>query len=105
MLDHVSTRRTGHATKEELQRVLDEDTRAIYLSTGEQVRYNDLLKGRVDVDFVVRLERKNDSHTISNKIFDFSETTVRQLIQDGYTETKEQMKEVIALVKRELFST
>ncbi len=43
--------------------------------------------------------------TVSNKIFDFSETTVRQLIQDGYTETKEQMKEIIARVRRELSST
>ena len=35
-------------------------------------------------------------HTISNKTFDFSKTTIQQLIQDGYEETKEQMKEVIA---------
>jgi hypothetical protein len=60
------------------------------------VGYDDLVKGRVDVDFVARLERKNDSHTISNKTFDFSKTTIRQLIQDGYKETKEQMKGVLA---------
>jgi hypothetical protein len=54
-----------------------------------------LVKGKVDVDFVVRLERKNDSHTISNKTFDFSKTTVKQLIQDGYNESKEQMKKII----------
>jgi hypothetical protein len=47
-------------------------------------RYNELLKARVDVDFVIRLERNNDSHTISNKIFDFSDMTIRQLIYDGY---------------------
>ncbi len=88
-------------SKEALQKMLDEKTRVIYQGTGEQVRYNDLLKGRVDVDFVVRLERKNDSHTISNKTFDFSESTIQQLIQDGYEETKEQMKEVIARVRRE----
>jgi hypothetical protein len=40
------------------------------------------------------LERKNDSHTISNKTFDFSKTTIRQLIQDGYKQAKEQMKGV-----------
>ena len=60
------------------------------------------MKGRVDVDFVSRLERKNDSHTISNKTFDFSKTTIRQLIQDGCKETKEQMKEVLASIRREL---
>jgi NTE family protein len=56
----------------------------------------------VDVDFVVRLERKNDSHTISNKTFDFSKTTIQQLIQDGYQETKEQMKGVVEKIKREV---
>ena len=93
------------ATKEALQTILDRDTRVINLGTGERVKYNDLLKGRVDVDFVARLERKNDTHTISNKTFDFSKTTIQQLIQDGYNETKEQMKEIIARVKRELTST
>ncbi len=93
------------ASKEEMQKLLDEKTRVIYLGTGEQVRYNDLLKGRVDVDFVVRFERRNDSHTISNKTFDFSESTIQQLIQDGYKETKEQMKEVIARIRREFSGT
>ncbi len=60
---------------------------------GEYRRYEDLMKGNVDVDFVIRLERKNDNDTISNKTFDFSETTIRQLIQDGYEETKGQLKE------------
>jgi len=39
------------------------------------------------------LERKNDGNTISNKRFDFSKTTIQQLIQDGYKETKEQFKQ------------
>ena len=66
--------------------------------------FEDLLTGSVDVDFVVRLERKNDSDTISNKTFDFSKTTIQQLIKDGYQETSEQMKEVLARL-RELSST
>ena len=63
------------------------------------------MKGRVDVDFVARLERKNDGHTISNKTFDFSKTTIQQLIQDGYEETKEQMKDVLAKIRRESSGT
>jgi NTE family protein len=89
-------------SKEALQKILEEKTKGVYLVTGKQLRFDDLLKGRVDVDFVVRLERKNDSHTISNKTFDFSKITIRQLIQDGYKETKEQMKEVLARIRREL---
>ena len=51
---------------------------------------------KVDIDFVIRLERKNDSHTISNKIFDFSETTIRQPINDWYEQTKPQMNVFLA---------
>ena len=50
------------------------------------------------------MERKNDSDTISNKTFDFSKNTIQQLIKDGYQETSEQMKEVLARL-RELSST
>jgi len=89
-------------SKEALQKTLKEETKAVYLATGKHFRFEDLIKANVDVDFVVRLERKNDSHTISNKTFDFSKTTIQQLIQDGYQETKEQMKEVLARIRREL---
>jgi NTE family protein len=91
--------------KEAIQKILKEETKAVYLATGKHWRIGDLIKANVDVDFVVRLERKNDSHTISNKTFDFSKTTIQQLIQDGYQETKEQMKEVLARIRRELSGT
>jgi hypothetical protein len=90
------------ASKEAVQKILKEKTNVVFLATGKQGRYDDLVKGRVDVDFVARLERKNDSHTISNKTFDFSKTTIQQLIQDGYKESKEQMKEVLARTIREM---
>jgi NTE family protein len=80
---------------------LKNKTRAVFLATGKNGRYDDLVRGRVDVDFVARLERKNDDHTISNKTFDFSKTTIRQLIHDGYKETKEQMKEILSKAWRE----
>jgi hypothetical protein len=84
-------------SKEILQKTLQEETRAVYLATGKHWRFDDLIKANVDVDFVVRLERKNDSHTISNKTFDFSKTTIQQLIQNGYEETKEQLEEVLMM--------
>ena len=90
------------ASKEAVQKILKEKTKAVFLVTRKQGRYDDLLKGKVDVDFVARLERKNDSHTISNKTFDFSKTTIQQLIQDGYKETKEQMKKVFENETKEL---
>ena len=84
------------ASKEELQKILKQKTKAYVLATGKTVRYEDGLKAVIDVDFVARLVRKNDAHTISNKTFDFSKTTIQQLIQDGYKEIKQQMKEILA---------
>jgi NTE family protein len=83
------------ASKEELQKILNEKTKGIFFSIGKKGTYDDLVKGIVDVDFVARLERKNDTDTISSKTFDFSKTTVQQLIQNGYEETKKQLKEVL----------
>jgi predicted acylesterase/phospholipase RssA len=79
------------ASKEELQKILNGKTKGVFFSTGKQGSYDDLVRGIVDVGFVARLERKNDANTISNKTFDFSKTTIQQLIENGYEETKEQL--------------
>jgi len=86
-------------SKEVIQKTLEEETNAVYLATGKRWRFEDLLSIAVDIEYVVRFQRKNDSHTISNKTFDFSKTTIQQLIQDGYQETKEQLEEVVARLK------
>ncbi|HYA84116.1 MAG TPA: patatin-like phospholipase family protein, partial [Candidatus Bathyarchaeia archaeon] len=84
------------ASKEAVQMILNERTKGVGFVTREQLRCENLLKGKIDVDFVARLERKNDNHTISNKIFDFTKNTILQLIQDGYEETKDQMKKAFS---------
>ncbi len=64
-------------------------------STGKNLKYADLIEHMVSVEQVIRIERKNDTHTISNKTFDFSRTTVRNLIRDGYKETLEQETKIL----------
>src|SRR5215831_9612904 len=90
------------ASKEALTKILNSKTKGVGFDTRKQLRHEDLLKGKIDVDFVARLERKNDSHTVSNKIFDFTKNTILQLIQDGYEETKDQMKKVFETEPKEL---
>jgi NTE family protein len=53
-------------------------------------KYKDLLEGRFVVEKVVRVERKNDSDTISSKTYDFSSKTIRHLRERGYLETLEE---------------
>ena len=44
-------------------------------------KYSDILVGQFEIGNVVRINRKNDENTISNKIFDFSAKTINQLIE------------------------
>ena len=48
-------------------------------------KYSDILVGQFEIEKVVRINRKNDENTISNKIFDFSAKTIKQLRESGYS--------------------
>jgi len=63
--------------------------------TGKRSTYGDLIENMISVDLVVRVERKNDIHTISNKTFDFSNATIQQLIKDGYEEALDQGAKIL----------
>jgi NTE family protein len=63
--------------------------------TGKRLTYAELIQDMVSVDLVVRVERKNDIHTISNKTFDFSKSTIKQLIREGYEEAKDQVPKIL----------
>jgi NTE family protein len=47
-------------------------------------RFADILEGRFQIDEIIRVERKNDEYTISNKTFDFSTETIKLLLDRGY---------------------
>jgi len=47
----------------------------------------EIVEGTFDIDAIIRLERNNDEHTISDKTFDFSSGTITQLLKDGYADT------------------
>jgi hypothetical protein len=45
------------------------------------------LIGQYEIGKVIRVNRKSDQYTISNKIFDFSSKTIKQLKESGYNNT------------------
>ena len=49
--------------------------------------YSDILVGQYEIGKIIRVNRKNDEYTISNKIFDFSSKTINQLRESGYNNT------------------
>ena len=50
-------------------------------------KYSDMLLGQFEIERVIRINRKNDENTISNKIFDFSPRTIKHLRESGYRNT------------------
>ena len=46
-------------------------------------KYKDLLNGRFKLTKVLRVERKNDADDISGKVADFTQETIKQLIEKG----------------------
>jgi predicted acylesterase/phospholipase RssA len=52
-------------------------------------RFLDIVEGRFQIDEIIRVDRNNDEHTISNKIYDFSVGTIRQLFEQGYNDALE----------------
>jgi len=75
--------------------ILDKQAETRNFSTGKRFNYRGLVENMVNVEQVIRIERKNDTHTIANKTFDFSRTTIRQLIRDGYEETLDQETKIL----------
>ena len=57
---------------------------------GDSLRprqYRQIVEGRYDIGELIRIERKNDEDTISDKTFDFSSGTIAYLLANGYEDT------------------
>jgi NTE family protein len=46
-------------------------------------KYSDILVGQCEIGNIIRVNRKNDEYTISNKTFDFSGKTINELRDSG----------------------
>jgi NTE family protein len=69
-----------------INKILDRKT----MNHGLAIRprtYLDILVGQYEIGKIIRVNRKNDEYTISNKIFDFSSKTINQLRESGYSNT------------------
>jgi NTE family protein len=61
-------------------------------STGHNRKYRDLLKGQFELTKVIRIERANDNESISGKVGDFTQDTIKQLITQGENDAYEILK-------------
>ncbi len=76
----------GIKESEEISTLLD--CRTKYHGQSMRPRqYKEILEGNYDIGEIIRIERKNDEHTISDKTFDFSYGTVIRLLANSYEDT------------------
>ena len=55
-------------------------------------KYRDAIEGSFNLGEIIRVQRKHDEHSISNKIFDFTSNTIKHLLQEGYDDTVDYIK-------------
>ena len=68
--------------KEDFQEIINIQQRTLTRENRPRYFY-DLIGKRFDIEDVLKIQRKDDEHTISDKIFDFSSDTVSNLIKEG----------------------
>ena len=62
------------------------------LEGARATTYRDGVEGGFNLGEIIRIQRKHDDYSISNKIFDFSSNTIKRLLQDGYNDGLDYIK-------------
>ncbi len=81
--DLIGLAKSKKIPKKEIDDILSRTAKSTHRS-GLKRSYNDLIQGRFSIN-VKRIERtRNVDYDISNKLFDYSRDTIKQLREDGY---------------------
>lgn len=90
-IDDIDDENEKMKRKEELEKILDTKAKSM-TRDGRDRHYSDLLDGRFEVE-VFRIERMADAKTdIYAKAFDFSATSIKELLAQGEIDTIKQIK-------------
>jgi hypothetical protein len=84
--DLIRVAKENKVKDEVIDNLLDQQTK-YHGVVFKSRKYKDIVEGRFDLAEIIRIERKNDENTISDKSFDFSSGTIKQLMNDGYEDT------------------
>jgi hypothetical protein len=83
--------KAANILKKRFEGILNRQQRTLTRVTNPRY-FSDLIYKRFDIDEVIKIQRKDDIHTISDKIFDFSSETILNLIEEG---EKDALKEIV----------
>jgi NTE family protein len=95
----ISLAHEGGIKEERINNLLEQPTRLRGL-LYQPKKIRETIEGRFEIDEVIRVERRNDPHTISDKIFDFSRGTINALLREGYEDANIELTEVANRMKR-----
>jgi hypothetical protein len=84
--DLIRIAREAGAKDKDISSLLNQRTKYHGMNLRPRL-YKEMVEGRFDINEIVRIERKNDEHTISDKTFDFSSGTITRLLKDGFEDT------------------
>ncbi len=90
----INLAKEGGIKEERINNLLDQPTRLRGL-IYQPKKIRETIEGRFEIDQVIRIERRNDPHTISDKIFDFSRGTIKSLLEDGYNDAKIELENML----------
>lgn len=83
--DLIGLAKSNKISKEKIEKILLQPAKSRHRSDVRRT-YHNLIEGRFDVD-IKRIERiSNIDNDISNKLFDYSTDTIKQLMDDGYND-------------------
>src|SRR6185437_8092268 len=72
--------------KKEINEILEDNTTS-RSTTEKSNKYLDIIKTQFEITKLEVIERRDDIHTTSSKIGDFTSETIKKLIKEGYEST------------------
>jgi NTE family protein len=92
-IDGIADKNKKQALQTKLESILKTNTKSRHRN-GDPRTFQDLVKGRFEIN-VKRIERiSNIDNDISSKLFDYSADTIKQLKRDGYDDAQRYFNEI-----------
>ena len=89
-IQNVTDQNKKRDLEDDIQSILKMKAKSIHRN-NENRTYRDLINGPFDVN-VIHIQRSNTADDVSNKLFDYSTETIKQLRDDGYNDAISQFR-------------
>ena len=89
-VSHIKDEKEIHKFEYEFEKLKSKDAKSTFLKNNRKhQKYRDLLKGRIELTKIERIERRHNQESTSRKTGDFSPETINALIKEGENDVQE----------------